>query len=159
MKYIKLLFSFIPLLLISVACTEQLDLNPISNISGTSFWQTPDDAQGAVIGMYDRFRGVTARNLYIWGEARSQILKQSIGNDQSNIRNFTNTMDPTTAGPDWSTLYKVVSDANLILKNVPGIEGFTSEAEKNRLLAEAYTMRAYCYFVMASNLGAGSNSH
>lgn len=137
----------------NTACTEQLNLDPISNISGTSFWKTPDDATGAVYGMYARLRGVTASNLFIWGEARSQIHKQSVGNDQANLRNFNNTLDPTVAGPDWSTLYKVVADANLILKNVPQIKGFTNEADKNRLLAEAYTMRAYCYFVMARTWG------
>ncbi len=154
MKYIKSLTLILSTLLLNLACTEQLDLNPISNISGTSFWQTPDDATGAVNGMYARMRNVTARNLYIWGESRSQILRQSVGNDQSNLRNFNNTLDPTAAGPDWSSLYKVVADANLILKNVPGIGGFAAEGNRNRLLAEAYTMRAYCYFVMARTWGA-----
>ena len=153
MKYINSLLAFLSVLSLNLACTEQLDLDPISDISGTTFWETPDDATGAVIGMYDRLRGVTARNLYIWGESRSQILRQSVGNDQSNLRNFNNTLDVTAPGPDWSSLYQVVADANLILKNVPEIDGFISEENKNKLLAEAYTMRAFCYFVMARTWG------
>src|SRR5690606_23486207 len=119
----------------------------VSSISGGSFWKTEDDANGALRGMYIRFRNVSASNLYIWGESRSMILKQSVGNDFTNIRFFNNTLDATVAGPDWSSVYRVVNDANLILKYLPGIN-FKSESTKNRLMAEAYTMRAYCYFIM-----------
>lgn len=154
MKYTNLLLTSLSVLLLNLACTKELELDTISDISGTSFWKTPDDATAAVVGMYDRFRGVTARNLYIWGESWSQILRQSVGNDQSNLRNSDNTLDVTASGPDWSSLYQVVADANLILKNVPEIDGFASEEDRNKLLAEAYTMRAFCYFVMARTWGA-----
>ncbi|MEQ9289766.1 MAG: RagB/SusD family nutrient uptake outer membrane protein [Cyclobacteriaceae bacterium] len=154
MKKSKVISIFLSVsLILSISCTEQLDLAPISTISTSSFWKSEDDATGAVYGMYARLRGVTARNLYIWGEARSQNLKQSAGNDFSNIRNFDNTLDVTAAGPDWSSIYKVVDDANFILKYVPTIEGFKSESDKNRIIAEAHTMRAFCYFLMAKTWG------
>tara|TARA_R110002051_G_C8671481_1_gene490494 strand:- start:157 stop:1323 length:1167 start_codon:yes stop_codon:yes gene_type:complete len=46
----------------------------------------------------------------------------------------------------------VVNDANLILKYVPDIE-FADEGDKSRILAEAYTMRAFCYFVIVKTWG------
>jgi hypothetical protein len=154
MKKVKIiLYLFVAILLANLACTKQLELAPVSTISTASFWKTEDDANGAIYGMYARLRGVTATNLFIWGESRSQDLKQSVGNDFSNLRNFANTLDPTAAGPDWSSVYKVIDDANYVLKYVPGIKGFKSEDSKNRLLAEAYTMRAFCYFVMAKTWG------
>ncbi|WP_245893126.1 RagB/SusD family nutrient uptake outer membrane protein [Parapedobacter indicus] len=127
-------------------------MEPISIISTASFWKTEDDANGAIRGMYARLRGVTATNLYIWGESRSQNLRQSVGNDFSNLRNFDNTLDATTAGPDWNSLYQVVNDANLVIKYVPSIT-FNVESQKQRIIAEAYTMRAFCYFVMAKTWG------
>lgn len=152
MKQYKIFLYTILACFIGSGCSKQLDIEPISTISTASFWKTEDDANGALRGMYIRLRGVSATNLYIWGESRSQNLKQSVGNDFANIRNFNNTLDPTSAGPDWSSLYRVVNDANLILKYLPGI-AFKTEETKNRALAEAYTMRAFCYFVMAKTWG------
>ncbi|BBD46305.1 RagB/SusD domain protein [Petrimonas sp. IBARAKI] len=140
-----ILFSFL-------SCDNLLNLEPTSNITTASFWKTEDDAKGAIYGMYARFRNVTNSNLFLWGEARSQNLKQSVGNDFSNMRIFQNTLDAVDAGPSWSTLYQVVNDANLILKYVPEIS-FLDGNNKNQILAEAYSMRAFCYFVMARTWG------
>ncbi|MBX3238658.1 MAG: RagB/SusD family nutrient uptake outer membrane protein [Chitinophagaceae bacterium] len=133
-------------------CTKTLELEPVSSISSTSFWKTEDDANGALRGMYVRLRNVTASNLYLWGEARSQNMKRSVGNFGSIMNVFENLVDVNIAGPDWNTVYSVVNDANLILKYLPNIT-FKTEAAKNRALGEAYTMRAYCYFLMAKTWG------
>lgn len=135
-----------------LSCKKELQQEPVSSISATSFWKTENDATGALYGMYARFRNVTGTNLFLWGEARSMVLKQSIGNDFANVRIFDNTLDATAAGPEWGTLYTVISDANLILENVPKIQ-FIVEANKNNILAQAYTMRAYCYFVIVRTWG------
>lgn len=133
-------------------CTNHLELEPISIISSTSFWKSEDDANGAARGMYARLRNVTATNLYVWGESRSQNLQQSVGNDFANVRNFDNTLDATAAGPDWNSLYQVVNDANLIIKYVTDIS-FNNDNNKQRIIAEAYAMRAFCYYVMARTWG------
>ncbi|WP_419212085.1 RagB/SusD family nutrient uptake outer membrane protein [Maribacter sp. X9] len=151
-KLNKILIWFPSLFLLLASCTDSLDLEPVSTISATAFWKTEDDAKGGLYGMYDRFRDVTNTNLFLWGEARSQSMKQSVGNDYTRVRIFQNTIDPIDAGPSWETLYKVVNNANLIIKYVPDIE-FSSQEEKDRILAEAYAMRAYCYFVIAKTWG------
>jgi starch-binding outer membrane protein, SusD/RagB family len=145
---IILSFTILPF----VSCDNMLDLEPVSSISSASFWKTEGDAEGAVYGMYDRFRDVTNNDLFLWGEARSQNMKQSVGNDFSNMRIFQNTLDATEPGPSWNRLYQVINDANLILKYVPEIE-FVDDENKNRILAEAHAMRAFCYFVMARTWG------
>tara|TARA_R110002049_G_scaffold28018_4_gene96653 strand:+ start:73676 stop:75160 length:1485 start_codon:yes stop_codon:yes gene_type:complete len=154
MKKLNRIFIWLPVIVIIqlTSCTSSLDLEPVSSISATAFWHTEDDANGGLYGMYDRFRDVTNTNLFLWGEARSQSMQQSIGNDFSRVRIFQNTLDQIDAGPSWETLYKVVNDANLILKYVPDIE-FSNQEDKNRILAEAYTMRAFCYFVIAKTWG------
>ena len=52
----------------------------------------------------------------------------------------------------WQGMYTVLHDANLILKYVPDIN-FASENEKNTILAQAYTMRAFLYFIMTKTWG------
>ena len=151
-KFNKIFGIWLIAFLSSISCTKEITLEPVSIISSSSFWKTENDATGALYGMYARFRGVTGGNLLIWGEARSQDMKKGYANDFNNARIFDNSLDLNIYGPDWSSLYQVLNDANLILKNVPNIK-FISEDNKNRILAEAHTMRAFCYFLMVRTWG------
>jgi starch-binding outer membrane protein, SusD/RagB family len=135
-----------------LSCSKQIDLDPISSISSASFWKTENDASGALVGLYGRLRTPAASSIFLWGEGRSQDMDQATGIDFTNTRLFNNTLDETVAGPDWSSLYTVIHDANLILKYVPDIK-FLSEAKKNNILAQAYTMRAYIYFIAVRTWG------
>jgi starch-binding outer membrane protein, SusD/RagB family len=138
--------------LIPISCTEDLTLAPISQITNASFWQSKQDAEGALNGMYVRMR-TQANNLFVWGEGRSEIWVQNFGFDPSTaFYVFKNDLSRTNAGPDWTTMYSVIHDANLILKYVPGI-AFSSDAEKNSLLAQAHAMRAFTYFTMTKTWG------
>ncbi|WP_460635635.1 RagB/SusD family nutrient uptake outer membrane protein [Larkinella harenae] len=143
------------LLLIALlgACTSELEINPKSQITAASFWKTQEDVIGARNGMYVRFRNFTNFNLYYLGESRSEIMGTGLLNADFRIPYFQNRLHKITApGPDWSSIYTVIHDINLILKYGPGI-AFTSEANKNTILAEAYTMRAYLYFVLVRTWG------
>src|SRR5690606_19742590 len=143
-------------LLLTAGCTDELAVDPTSIITVNSFWKTSDDARGALYGMYTRFRDQASQNLYIWGGARSEELSYGLQASEGRERYFLNTLDATSAGPDWLRRYTVVHDANLILKYVPEVE-FGSEAERNAILAEAYAMRAYVYFIMARTWGGVPN--
>lgn len=135
------------------ACTDDLTLKPISQITNTSFWNTPEEARGALNGMYVRMRTQAATNFFIWGEARSELWVQNFGFDPSiNFYVFTNNLSRVNPGPDWTSMYSVVHDANLILKYVPNI-AFANEADKNEILAQAYAMRAFTYFMMTKVWG------
>lgn len=135
-----------------VSCTKDLDLAPISQISNSSFWQTENDAKGALYGMYGRFRNL-GQDLYYWGEMRSQTLGNGVaGNNQNELEMFYNTLTSSSALSTWQGMYTVIHDANLLLKFVPGIK-FLSEDNKNNILAQAHTMRAFCYFVMTKTWG------
>lgn len=134
------------------ACNDRLALEPISQISNASFWKTEDDALGGVYGMYARLRDQVRTNLFLWGEARSEMMDRSLGGTNNYERYYQNSLDRNFAGPDWTGLYTVIHDANLLIKNVPNIS-FESEADKNAVLAQAYTMRAYAYFIMVRTWG------
>lgn len=134
------------------SCTDNLELTPTSEITVSGFWTSEDNARGALNGMYVRFRDQAASNLFIWGESRSGTLSYGLQASQGLERYFENTLDPNFAGPEWLRLYTIIHDANLIIKYVPDI-AFTREEDKDRLLAEAYTMRAYVYFTMVKTWG------
>ena len=135
-----------------LSCTKDITLNPISSISSTSFWKTESDVKGALAGMYARFRGVTNSELFLFGEGRGGNLEQGTGIDFSNTRLIQNTLDATVSGPDWINIYTVIHDANLILKYTSKLE-FKSEVDKNNILAQAHTMRAFLYFMAVRTWG------
>lgn len=134
------------------SCTKDLSLTPISQISNASFWKTEDDADGALYGMYARFR-TQSRNLFLWGELRSNDFGPSVGGepiDQGIL--YRNTLNASSPLSNWLGIYAVIHDANLILKYVPGIS-FSEEKMKNDILAQAHSMRAFCYFVLVRTWG------
>lgn len=137
---------------IAPSCTDQLELTPISSITTAGFWVSEENANGALNGMYVRFRDEASNNLFFWGESRSETLTYGLQASEGRERYFENTLDPNFAGPNWLRLYTIIHDANLIIKYVPGIN-FSTQANKDRMLAQAYTMRAYVYFVMAKTWG------
>jgi hypothetical protein len=134
------------------SCDGLLDVEPTSTITNASYWQSPDDAVGTVNGMYNWFRGEANSELFVWGAARSEVLSYGLQASEGRERYFENTMTPVDAGPGWLRLYTTMHEANLLIKNVPELE-FEDEAQKNDILAQAYTMRAYLYFVMARTWG------
>lgn len=152
MKKFNISFVFVLVfLLITSSCSKQIDLEPTSQISNASFWKTEADANGALYGMYVRLRTQSMENLFLLGEARSEIMGNSLSVSPYAVY-FNNTLSSTTAGPAWSGFYTIIHDANLIIKNVPAIK-FSSEAAKNTVLAQAYATRAYAYYVMTRTWG------
>jgi len=152
MKKIFIAFAGLLSVLMPVSCTDDLTLVPVSQITNASFWQSREDAEGALNGMYVRMR-TQANNLLVWGEGRSEIWVQNFGFDPSAaFYVFKNDLSRINAGPDWTTMYSVIHDANLILKFVPEIS-FPNEAEKSSILAQAHAMRAFTYFTMTKTWG------
>lgn len=144
--YILLLFS------VFGSCKKAVDVAPVSVITSSSFWKSQNDAEGAINGLYVRFRSITDENLYMLGEARSEILSTALAGTVGLDKYYNQTLTVSNAGPSWLGIYQAVNQANLIIKYVPEIP-FTAESAKNKILAEAYTMRAYLYFVMVKTWG------
>lgn len=142
------------MLIVVSSCTDTLDLKPTSLITNASFWNTEDDANGALTGVYVKLRSQALLNLFIWGEARSEVMEWGAtgGGTLDYDLFYNNTLNQISTGPDWLGLYATVNAANLIIKYVPGIK-IQSEASKNNILAQAYAMRAYLYFVMVRTWG------
>lgn len=156
-KFNKVLLALIVISFTIPSCSK-LELSPTSEISNASFWKNPDDVNGGLIAMYALLRNQTD-NLYIWGESRSEILGRSVAGRAGMYYYYGNGLDAQTltwteilGDISWMGMYGVIHHANLIIKNVPNIQ-FPSEAAKNHALAQAYTMRAYCYFVMTRTWG------
>lgn len=141
------------LLSFQLACNKSLELDPTSVITNESFWRTEDDAKGGLTSLYVKQRSLASLNLFIWGEARSEVMEWGkVSGTLDYDRYYLNTLSSVSAGPSWQTVYSAINDANLILKYVPNIS-FANDADKNNLLAQAYVSRAFLYFVLVKTWG------
>jgi len=95
---------------------------------------------------------VASQNMYLLGEGRSEILSRGpIGTSGYDLY-YDNSLTANNLVITWKEFYTTVNTANLILKYVPQIS-MSSESAKNNYLAQAYTMRAFMYFVMTKTWG------
>ena len=134
-----------------ISC-DNLDVEPTSVITNKSFWKTEDDVRGALNGMYVELRSVASTNLFLLGEARSEVWNLGVVGDGGYAVYYNNTLQADNAGPSWLPFYKLINTCNLILRYAEEIP-FASSTMKQQVLAEAYSMRAFVYFVMARTWG------
>lgn len=151
MKKLRIVLLLFILGLVIQSCKDTLEVSPTSVITTSSFWKTENDAVGALNGMYVDLRSMSEA-IYQNGEQRSEIFQGGVfGVGTYNlIHNDLSGANPYHS--DWTGFYRIINSANLILKYVPGMT-FKSESSKNEMLAQAYTMRAYVYFVMTRTWG------
>jgi len=147
------------LMLFITSCNDTLDIAPTSTISTANFFKTEDDVKGALYGMYIRLRTESAFTIYALGELRGETTTSSVAGTGFYDYFYNNTLSPDNPGAgaasqpiSWQGLYSIVNAANLIIKYTPGIT-FISEATKNSYLAQAYTTRAFVYYVMTRTWG------
>lgn len=144
--------SVLIVLLVSSFNCSDLNVEPTSVITNNSFWNTEDDVRGAVNGMYVQLRSVASQDLFLLGEARSEILSWGVVGTGGYDIYYNNTLTSDNAGPSWLSFYKIINTCNLIIKYTDNIS-FTSQNEKESVLAQAYSMRAFVYFVMVRTWG------
>lgn len=137
------LVMMLPVLLLC-ACEHFLDEQPISDLSGDKFWNTPNDARLGMAGIYSRLQSALGDNYILWGDARSDNFTFS-GTGTAQINMSINAMTSTMAGTDWSANYKVIQQANLVIRYIPQIAELDA-VTRDHYLAQAHAIRAYMYF-------------
>ncbi|MDR0938549.1 MAG: RagB/SusD family nutrient uptake outer membrane protein [Mediterranea sp.] len=125
-------------------CGDFLEKEPVSDLTQDKFWKTPNDAEVGVLAIYNGFSKALGTGLWNWGEFRGDnfIPLDRGGDDQRELMN--NTIQYDNQAAYWTNLYVTISRANDAIAHIPDIT-MTTET-KNKLLAEAYTMRAWAYF-------------
>jgi hypothetical protein len=137
------------------SCERDLDIiNPNEPTLGV-FWESAQDAEQGVNAIYSTFkREGTSRWLPMLHTVRSDV-----GYSASPWSDLANALDKFIQ-PDynfgpvavvWRDNYVGIFRANQVLENVPDIE--MEEGEKQRLLGEAYFLRAFFYYHLASLWG------
>lgn len=154
MKNQKTLLTYILLLCLSfTACKKALELNPITEYANANFWKETTQATAALNGAYTLLQAAMGPEVVFYGEARADNVAQNLTSlNTESLNLLTNNVNASLRISNWSQLYAVVNQANLIITNVRLMNErglyVNKTAEYNQTLGQAYALRALCYFTM-----------
>ena len=122
-----------------VSCSL-LDVENPSSIYGSGYWKTKGEVSSYLTGTYTSFRSCC--NSLEHFEARSDVFIGGLEGSGSNqwAQNLT-----ALNGISWGSWYTVIQHCNMILANIDKVS-YTDQNEKNDILGQVYTLRAYMYF-------------
>ncbi|RWU10597.1 RagB/SusD family nutrient uptake outer membrane protein [Pedobacter chitinilyticus] len=154
MKQHKTLLTYMLLAVLGLtACKKALELNPITEYANANFWKETTQATAALNGAYTLLQAAMGPEGVFYGEARADNVAQNLTSlNTESLNLLTNNVNPSLRITNWSQLYAVVNQANLIIQNVrvmnqSGLYA-NKTAEYNQTLGQAYALRALCYFNM-----------
>ena len=157
MKLLKY-FSIALLVSMEVACNDSfLKKSPEDSINTSNFFQTEDDAIAAINGAYQPLQWPKLYNMRMWTTdimAGNSIVGAGGGTDGIETQdeaNFVTASDNQGVLDLWRGPWPGILRCNIILQKVPGMN--ISDKVKNRVLGEAYFLRAHYYFILVRFFG------
>lgn len=142
----KLLIFFIAGVFVS-ACKKVTNQIPVSLITATNFFQTAADADNAINACYDALQG-SPTNYEIWGDGRTDMLASTDRSGANELQVTSGNISPNSGYTDWGSLYSGINRCNDVIKSVPGMSDPSLAPRKDRILGEAYFLRALFYFYL-----------
>lgn len=141
------------LLLLAGGC-EVLEQTPQHVIAETNFWKTGADAEAAIIAGYDRMQGLIDGGI-VATSVESDEAVSITNNDRYDEFDRNNVLaDNPRVEQFWERSYNGIHRVNDVLQRVPTIDDATFTTEtRNRILGEAYFLRAFFYFNMVRLYG------
>ncbi|MEO6289672.1 MAG: RagB/SusD family nutrient uptake outer membrane protein [Ginsengibacter sp.] len=155
-KYLMLIFVSAILVMQFSSCKKQLEeVKPQDAISKDQILTDPNAAVTLYTGLYGRFRALTG-TFFQLGEMRSDIWVDGLftesvdGGLQNLYRHNISTLNvPFT---NWGDFYNLIYNLNSVITLFP--QTTLSQADKDKMMADAYGMRAYIYYTMLKTWGA-----
>jgi len=155
MKNYTILVIFIISLVLS-SCDDLLKEEIYGQVPSTEYWNSEKDADMAIKAAYASVKGGW-QGLSIW-----QFVVEDLGTDIGVGGYFSTTSYSSYTGwssttPDfvgwgiWPTFWETINYANTVIDNVPGMD--IDETVKNRVLGEAFAIRAMVYFYLTNWFG------
>jgi hypothetical protein len=159
MKYLKYLSTIAIcscLLLQMSSCKKQLtEVTPQDAISKDQVLSDPNAAITLYTGLYSLMRG-NVTTFFQMGEMRSEIWTDGLFTESADgtLQNLSRQNISSTVVPfnNWAGFYNFIYNLNNVITLFPQTK--LSQADKDRMMAEAYGMRAYVYYTMLKSWGA-----
>ncbi len=127
------------------SCSDFLEEQPVSSLTEKNMWISYRDVQAGVNDIYFNFRNTMRYHYFNWGELRGDNFEMRVPGSGETDKLINNIMTSDLSSTSWTTLYSTINSANSAIKHIPSAS-LPSEDDKMDFLAQAYTMRALCYF-------------
>jgi hypothetical protein len=135
-----------------MGCSDFLSEEDPSNLTPSSFFTTPDQAEAGLAAVYASTRfygdgaGIFSSNWQILEAPTGTSTTETAQNsDLNNLYGLVYDYQTLHIGNWWNGIYRLIANANLVLERVPGITPMP-EAQKARILGEAKFLRSWAYF-------------
>lgn len=139
------------LLLTATGCKKTLEEVPYDFYAPENVYKSADDAEAAIAGVYSDF------NSYDWFvKPYWEFLSEDEDHSSGAAFAFNNIGAGNFLGDYKTPLmfqgpYTMIARANTVLERVPAIQ--MDKAQQNRIIGEAYFLRAFCYFTAVKLFG------
>lgn len=132
---------------ISFSCADQLELEPQQSVSTDAAFETYNDFENAVLGLYSGMQDNAwyGRNFPALMDASSDNGNIPDGAGARLTIYYTLDLNPnSTTVATWTQLYNVIGRSNQIINRIDGVTG--DQGDKDQLKAEALFVRALGHF-------------
>lgn len=138
-------------LFILSGCQEWLTIEPENKIVKENFWKTQEDVEMVVASTYNKVRDLVDEE-FLWGEIRADFFVPGDRITDNYLRVMEGNIFPDNSIAIWNDYYKVINQANLVIKHAPGVlnidKTFTPE-ELDAVIGQMLFLRSYCFFKLA----------
>lgn len=135
-------------------CEAILEEPVKSQFTESTLLATKSGIESVLADAYSKEGGV--RNVVKRGEMTTDILWQTGGGENGTavpLINFRWDPSSTLEAFDWMNHWEEIRNANIVLANTPNATGFTNEADRTALLAEARFVRIWAYYQLWDQFG------
>lgn len=151
------------LVMMMSSCRKALDYTPEVFLGAEQVYKDQAGATAGVTGIYRQLQSLKASDYALIGiigtdEARCTYQSQGYGSYWAGVTGLDvydiqfSSQNSGISGY-WSTCYQGIANANYAIQYIPKIKNFGDPSLQNRLLGEAYFMRALFYFQLVQLYG------
>ena len=149
-------FALVAWATMATSCKDFLDLAPISQMNGNSFYQSAEDMNNALTAVYGalQYGGMYYSSMHVIGDLRSDntwIPNPNAGANLQEVDEFRNNAFNTISSSTWSAHYQGIQAANIVVEKIKDID--MDATLKNRYIGEAKFLRALMYFNLVRIFG------
>lgn len=141
----------------TTSCDNFLTVEPTSQLSVDSYYQTPAEADRALMGVYGTLKPF-AKYWFAMSELRSDNMfetKESKQYDYADCAQFnaTGLLSDNIVANCWADHYTLIASANVLIDKLQNVDFSEAKVSKEQYIAEARFLRALAYFDLVRFFG------
>ncbi len=135
-----------------ISCDKFLAVDVPDNLVHDEYWQNREQVLSSRNGMYSALHN-NLNTFQVWGDLRSSLYTPGTGDAfTGDYRQFiVHDINPRNGLVRWTSVYSAITWINSFIKNAPLTlqrDPTFKESELNRMIGEAYALRALNYFYL-----------